>query len=71
MAAILTSVRQLIHGTSAGLVDNKIPTKLSTAITDLVTSSFGIANDVLTIVRDVTAPEATQPQPQPQSPPSP
>jgi hypothetical protein len=63
MATIIGSFKGLIHDTAAGLVDNQIPTKFGTAISDLVTSSFEIVTDVLKVVQDVTAPEAAQPGP--------
>ena len=62
MATIVGSVRGLIHDTAGALIDNQIPTKLGTAVTDLVTASFGIVNDVLKVIQDVTA-EAAQPDP--------
>lgn len=54
MATLLGSVRRAVHDTSAALVDNNIPAKVSDLVTATVNSGFTIVRDVLTIVRDLT-----------------
>lgn len=66
MATILQPLQQLVHDTAGALVDNKIPGKISDSVTGFVSAGFGIVNDVLGIVRDVTKPEAAEAKP-PQS----
>jgi hypothetical protein len=61
MATTFGSVRQLVHDTAAGLVDNAIPTKIAGSINGLVTSGFGIVTDVLAILRDLMKPDPPTP----------
>ncbi|MDA8051267.1 MAG: hypothetical protein M0002_14910 [Rhodospirillales bacterium] len=66
MARILGPVGELVHDAAAALIDNKIPQKISDSVTGFVSAGFGIVNDVLGIVRDLTKPEAAPGKP-PQS----
>ncbi len=59
MAMIFESVKGLIHDTSAALVENQIVSKVSNTVTSFLSSGFGIVDDTLRIVRDLTAPTAT------------
>jgi hypothetical protein len=54
MATILDSVRRAVHDTSAALIDNDVPAKISDLVTSSVNSGFAIVRDLLTIVRDLT-----------------
>lgn len=66
MATILGPLQGLVHDAAGALIDNKIPGKLSDSVTGFVSAGFGIVNDVLGIVRDLTKPEAAPAKP-PQS----
>lgn len=63
MATILDPLTTTVHDTAAALIDQQIPTKLATAVNGFVTAGFGIVGDVLTIVRDLTAPSTPTPGP--------
>ena len=65
MASIFGSIESLIHDTAQALIDANITTKVSDMYTSFVTSGFGVVNDTLKVVRDITAPPA------PPAPPSP
>lgn len=58
MATILGPVGQAVHDAASALLDNQIPKKFSDSVTQFVASGFGIVDDVLKIVRDLTAPDA-------------
>lgn len=66
MATIPGPLQQLVHDTAGALIDNKIPGKLSDSATGFLSAGFGIVNDLLVIVRDLTKPEAAPAKP-PQS----
>jgi hypothetical protein len=51
----------LIHDTAQALIDSDITTKVSDMYTGFVSSGFGVVNDTLKIVRDVTAPTPPKP----------
>ena len=55
MADVIDSLRRAVHDTSAALIDNGIPTKLSDMVTASVKSGFDIVDNLLTIVKDLTA----------------
>ena len=59
--SLLTSTRNLIHDTAQGLIDADIATKVSDMYASLFTAGFGVVNDTLKVVRDVTAPPPPQP----------
>ncbi len=61
MASIFGSIRGLVHDTAQGLIDADVTTKLSVMYSSLVSSSLGVANDTLKIVRDVSAPPPAPP----------
>jgi hypothetical protein len=61
MATIFSSLRQLVHDTAAGLIEDQIPTKLANTVNSLVTSSFGIITDLLSIVRDLSKSDTQAP----------
>jgi hypothetical protein len=63
MATILGPVGQLVHDSASALIDNQIPKKVSDSVTGFVASGFGIVNDVLGIVRDLTKPDAAPSKP--------
>lgn len=63
MATILGPVGQVVHDAAAALIDNQIPKKLADSVSGFAASGFGIVNDVLTIVRDLTDPGAAASQP--------
>jgi hypothetical protein len=47
-------LRDVLHKTSAALIDRQITTKLSDLVTGPVKAGFDIVKDVLTIVKDLT-----------------
>ena len=63
MATILGPVGQAVHDAAGALIDNQIPKKLSDSVTGFVASGFGIVDDVLKIVRDLTQPDSAVSQP--------
>lgn len=63
MATILGPVGQTVHDAAGALIDNQIPKKLSDSVTGFVAAGFGIVDDVLKIVRDLTQPDAAVSQP--------
>jgi hypothetical protein len=65
MATIFGSIETLIHDTAQALIDNQIATKMSDMYTGFVSSGFGIVDDTLKIVRDITT---TPPAPPPPGP---
>jgi hypothetical protein len=67
MATILGPVGQLLHDGAAALIDNQIPKKVSDSVSSFMTSGFGIVNDVLVIVRDLTKSDPAANPPPPQS----
>ena len=54
MSDVLGSLRRAVHDTSAALLDNSIPAKMSDLLTATVKSGFDIVGNVLTIVKDLT-----------------
>ena len=56
MASLFDSVRNLSHDTAEGLVAADVTTKVADMYASFFTAGFGVANDTLKIVRDVTAP---------------
>jgi hypothetical protein len=54
MSDLIGSVRRAVHDTSAALIDNEIPTKISDLVTATVKSGFDIVDSLLTIVKDLT-----------------
>jgi hypothetical protein len=64
MATILGSIATLIHDTAQALIDNQIPTKMANMSTSYLTAGFGIVDDSLKVLRDVTAAKPPAP-PQP------
>jgi hypothetical protein len=58
MASIFGSIESLIHDTAQALIDANITTKVSDMYTGFLTSGFGVVNDTLKVVRDITAPPA-------------
>ena len=62
MASILGSFNRIVHDVSAGLIDSQVTDKLADAATTVVKVSFDVAGDVLKTVRDLTAPEETEPE---------
>jgi hypothetical protein len=61
MATLFGSVQSLVHDLSAALIDNQIATKVSGTVTGFVNSGFGVVDDLLKIVRDLTAPPPPTP----------
>jgi hypothetical protein len=57
MATTLDSLNRILHDTSAALIDHEIARKLSDLVTASVKSGFDIVEDVLEIVKDITAPD--------------
>jgi len=61
MASLLSPLGQLIHSTASSLIDNQVTSRLSSSVTDLVTTGFKTVEEVLKVVQDLTAPAAAQP----------
>jgi hypothetical protein len=55
MSDLIGSLRRAVHDTSGALIDNDIPTKVSDMVTASVKSGFDIVENLLTIVKDLTA----------------
>lgn len=60
MASILDPIG-IVHTTAATLLDQNVPTKLASAVNGLVSAGFDTLKQVLTVVRDVTAPASSSP----------
>lgn len=56
MATIFGAIEELIHDTTDAVIQSNITTKLSDMYTNFVSAAFGIVNDSLKIVRDITTP---------------
>ena len=54
MASIFGSIENLIHDTADAVIQSDITTKMSNMYAGFITAGFGIANDSLKIVRDMT-----------------
>jgi hypothetical protein len=67
VASIFGSIENLIHNTAQAVIDAQITTKISDTYSGFVSSGFGVVNDTIKIVRDITAP--TPPAPPPAPPP--
>jgi hypothetical protein len=63
MATIFGSIETLIHDTADALIQNQIMKKTSDMYTGFVTAGFGIIDDTLKVVRDVTATPPPPPTP--------
>jgi hypothetical protein len=63
MATIFGSIGTLIHDTANSLVEKKIMTKMSDMYAGFVAAGFGILDDTLKVVRDVTATKPPPPAP--------
>ena len=61
MASFLGPIGQLVHSTASNLIDNQVTTRLSSTLSDLVTSGFKVVEDALKLAQDLTAPEPAQP----------
>jgi len=67
MATILDPISNAVHDTAATLLDQQVPSKLASAVNSFVSAGFDTLTQVLTVVRDLTAP-ATPPAPTPAAP---
>jgi hypothetical protein len=63
MASIFGSIEGLIHDTADKLVQSNITGKVSDMYTGFISQGFGLVNESLKIVRDITAPTQTPPGP--------
>lgn len=55
--SLLGPLNKVINDTTTQIMDNEIPTKVSQVVTTLVTSSFGVVDDVLKQIQDLTKEE--------------
>jgi hypothetical protein len=55
MATIFGSIETLIHDSTQAVIDSNITAKMSDMFTGFVSSGFGIVDEGLKIVRDITA----------------
>jgi hypothetical protein len=56
MATIFGSIEALIHDSTQAVIDSQITTKMAAMVSGFISSGFGIVDDALKIVRDVSAP---------------
>jgi hypothetical protein len=56
MATILDPISKAINDTAGTLIDQQVPGKLAGAVNSLVNAGFDTVTQVLTVVRDLTAP---------------
>ncbi|HUO97646.1 MAG TPA: hypothetical protein VMU01_03215 [Rhizomicrobium sp.] len=61
MASIFGSIEGLIHDTADSLIQSNITGKVSDMYTGFITAGFGVVNDSLKVVRDITAPTPPTP----------
>lgn len=71
MAGILDPISNAVHDAAATLLDQQVPTRLAGAVNSFISAGFDTLTQVLTVVRDVTAPPASPPAPTPTPSPSP
>jgi hypothetical protein len=62
MASIFGAMENLIHDTADALIQADITSKMSDMFTGFISAGFGVVNDSLKVVRDITA---TPPSPPP------
>lgn len=67
--AILDPISNAVHDAAATLLDQQVPTKLAGAVNGFISAGFSVVTQILTVVRDVTAP--TTPPTPPSSPTNP
>jgi hypothetical protein len=65
MASLFDSIRDLIHSTADGLINEQVTTKVSDMYTGFISAGMGVVNDTIKIVRDISAPPAPPPAPPP------
>ena len=63
--AILDSIGTLIHDTADALVQSQITKKMSDMYSGFISAGFGVVDDSLKVVRDVTSPAPPPPPPPP------
>ena len=68
MPTILDPISNAVHDTAATLLDQQVPNKLASAVNSFVSAGFGTLTQVLTVVRDLTAPAAPPTSPPPPGP---
>ena len=56
MASIFGSIEGLIHDTADALIQSNITGKVSDMYTGFISAGFGVVNESLKVVRDITAP---------------
>jgi hypothetical protein len=61
VATIFGSIETLIHDTAQALIDNQIPTKMANMSTSYLIAGFGIVDDTLKVLRDITAAKPPSP----------
>jgi hypothetical protein len=54
MASIFGSIENLIHDTADALIKSNMTTKMSDMYAGFITAGFGVMNDSLKIIRDMT-----------------
>lgn len=59
MATILDPITKAISETAGTLIDQQVPAKLAGAVNSLVSAGFDTVTQVLTVVRDLTAPSSS------------
>lgn len=65
MAVIPGAIGRLAHDTATVLIDRQITKTLASAVTDVVTTGFGLVDELLKVVQDLTAPPPAAPPAQP------
>jgi hypothetical protein len=61
MMAILDSIGTLIHDTADALVQSEITKKMSDMYSGFISAGFGVVDESLKVVRDVTSPPPPPP----------
>jgi hypothetical protein len=64
MATILDPISNAVHDTATTLINQQVPNKLAGAANSFISAGFDTLTQVLTVVRDLTAP-APSPTPTP------
>lgn len=59
MPSIVDSVTGAVNKAAGEIIDSQITTKVSETIASGVTTSLAVVDDVLTIIRDATAPNGS------------
>jgi hypothetical protein len=65
MATIFGSIETLIHDTADALVQSQITKKMADMYSGFISAGFGVVDESLKVVRDVTSSSPPPPPPKP------